>query len=753
MIRTQVLFFLLLVTVHALSGQNLRGVVFHSETKIPLEGVEISIQNRRILGFTGEDGAFSASLSSGRYTLVLKKQGFVPYEVEVPITPDPLYLSVGLDPLTYNLHQGITITAQRSEQDPLVSPVHFSILTQTQLREEQARSTPEALMGMTGVWMQKTNHGGGSPFVRGLTGNQTLLLVDGIRLNNSTYRYGPNQYLNTVDPMILSRVEVLRGSGAVAYGSDALGGTVNLLSQNPEYSPSGFRLKGEGHGKYMSDEMEKSVRAQVELTSPRTAFRVGAGYKDFGDVVAGGRLGVLSPSGYTETNLDFKGRQLVGDAGEITLALQHTEQEHVGRYDQVAQRGYAEWEFDPQIRTLAYLRYEQETGSRLAARVRTTASFQRSFEGRFSRREGSSVQNLASDEIRTGGLQLEIESELGENWTSVSGFDFYYDLVYSEAETRDTLSGDVAYQRGIYPDGATAWQAALFTLHTWEYQRWLLNVGARYQQVGLMAEDNEFGDLDLMVGQLVGNLGMSYEMFSGQRITAGVNTGFRAPNLNDLSSFGPFDSGIEVPTSGLRPEKSLTAELGYKIRKPHVAFSIVAFQSWLFDLMVRQRATYQGDSLYDGQLVYQKVNEEGARIRGVEGDLEVRRGPVRAYAGVSYTFGETIEEEASPLRRIPPLNGRLGLRYQQGNYYIKLEGLAAATQDRLSSGDMDDHRIPAGGTPGWAIMNARVGYQADWFTIRLGVNNMFDEGYRYHGSGVDEYGRSFWVALDLTLAR
>ena len=100
--------------------------------------------------------------------------------------------------------------------------------------------------------MQQTNLGGGSPFLRGLTGYHTLILIDGIRLNNSTFRSGPNQYLNTIDPLLINHVEVMKGQGSVPYGSDALGGTILLSSKSPDFSVTGNKLKGSLYGKYMS---------------------------------------------------------------------------------------------------------------------------------------------------------------------------------------------------------------------------------------------------------------------------------------------------------------------------------------------------------------------------------------------------------------------------------------------------------------------------------------------------------------------
>ena len=130
----------------------------------------------------------------------------------------------------------VTVTSTRKSTTNLLVPYSVSVVEKTQIDALGFRTSPEALTGTTGVFIQKTNHGGGSPFIRGLTGNQNLLMMDGIRLNNSTSRYGPNQYLNTIDPWTIQKIEVARGTGSVQYGSDALGGVIQVFTQSPSFS-------------------------------------------------------------------------------------------------------------------------------------------------------------------------------------------------------------------------------------------------------------------------------------------------------------------------------------------------------------------------------------------------------------------------------------------------------------------------------------------------------------------------------------
>ena len=118
------------------------------------------------------------------------------------------------DSLKLHAINEVVITARRFNSVIMNTPDAVRAIDLKSVGEYQLRTSPEALALTPGVFVQKTNHGGGSPFIRGLTGNQTLLLLDGIRISNSTMRYGPNQYFNTIDPFSTGKIEVLRGSGS-----------------------------------------------------------------------------------------------------------------------------------------------------------------------------------------------------------------------------------------------------------------------------------------------------------------------------------------------------------------------------------------------------------------------------------------------------------------------------------------------------------------------------------------------------------
>src|SRR5690606_19675495 len=98
----------------------------------------------------------------------------------------------------------VVVTASRTPQDPFDAPRAIDVLTSEDLLQLSPRTFPQALRELPSVLVQETAPGQGSPFIRGFTGYSNLLLIDGIRLNNSTFRSGPNQYWATIDPLSIA---------------------------------------------------------------------------------------------------------------------------------------------------------------------------------------------------------------------------------------------------------------------------------------------------------------------------------------------------------------------------------------------------------------------------------------------------------------------------------------------------------------------------------------------------------------------
>jgi outer membrane receptor protein involved in Fe transport len=303
-------------------------------------------------------------------------------------------------------------------------------------------------------------------------------------------------------------------------------------------------------------------------------------------------------------------------------------------------------------------------------------------------------------------------------------------------------------RRGLYPDGARAFNLAIYHAQSLDMRRFGLRAGLRYNLVGIKTRDDIFGNTDISPAALAGHFSLLFQLSGHLHAVLNVSRSFRAPNINDLSSFGAFDYGIEVPAPDLQPEYGTTLEAGVKSRGGRWASALYFYRTWLRDLIVRVESTYLGSPYYGGDRVYRKANRQHAYIQGFEAEAQGELGRRwRAVMNLTYTFGHNVDDD-EPLRRIPPFNGRARLEYYpRPDFHIAAEWLFAVRQIRLSSGDIADHRIPSGGTPGWQVINILAQWRLGRFHWTAGLLNLFNKAYRTHGSGIDGPGRCLWTGL------
>lgn len=642
----------------------------------------------------------------------------------------------------------VVLTAQRKPQQNLLVPYSVNTLGRKEMDDYQFRTTPEAMMAMNGVFVQKTNHGGGSAFLRGVTGNQTLILVDGIRLNNAIFRYGPNQYLNTVDAYSISKIEVAKGTGSVQYGTDAIGGVINLISNSPRFASDKSSFKAKAVAKYMTGDMEKTLRGELGYSSKRFALLTGISRRNFGDIIGGDTTGKQAPSGYDEWAFDVKATFLLQQNIQLTLASQFLQQQHVPVYHKVRLENFSLNEMDPQQRLLSYARLHVKGRSALVKETEITFSFQQGIEGRNSLKNGSTALRKEKDRIKTAGVTADFLSVFGKRWSANSGIEIYSDKVNSTREDINTQTNSAASKRGLYPDNSTYGNYSLYSLHHLRFGKWMVDGGLRFNTFKINITDTTLGGVKISPSALVGNASLMYSINKLQTVYVSSSSGYRAPNVDDMGTLGIVDFRYEVPTADLKPEKSQHTELGYKFQSKKISATFAAYYMHLSDIITRVKEEGQ---IISGYPVYKKENTEAAFIKGFETELnaEVIQ-HVYFSGGISYAYGQSLSR-AEPMRRIPPFNGRATGSYRRSKWFTTVEFQFASKQVRLAQGDKDDNRIGVNGTADWQVLNIYGGYKVAPFSFNIGLQNLFNKDYRTHGSGINGVGRSAWLTVSIKI--
>lgn len=642
----------------------------------------------------------------------------------------------------------VVVTAQRQKQPKLLVPFSVSSIDKNQMAQYQYRTTPEAMMAMNGVFVQKTNHGGGSPFLRGVTGNQTLILVDGIRLNNATFRYGPNQYLNTVDAYSIEKIEVAKGTGSVQYGTDAIGGVINLITVDPTFSIDSPRFGGKALVKYMTGYMERTLRGEATYSNKKVAVRAGISSRNFGDIIGGDTTGKQSPSGYEEWAVDLKAKFLLNQNIQLTIANQLLQQQHVPVYHKVRLENFSLNEMDPQQRWLSYARLQLQHRNKWIKETQVTLAFQEGIEGRTSVKNGSSIVQKEKDRTQTVSVTANVFSAIHKNWSANSGMEIYADRVKSSRSEYNVPSNNPIYKRGLYPNNATAHNYSGYSLHHLQLGKWIIDAGMRINVFNIGIPDTTLGNVQISPAALVSNVAAMYQLSQQQKLYVSYSSGYRAPNIDDLGTLGIVDFRYEVPTANLAPEKSQHTEVGYKYQSKFISATFAAYYMHLSNLITRVKTA---EAPINGYAVYKKENTESAFIKGVEAEIMTQLHPhVSMNAGVSYSYGQSLSKN-EPLRRIPPFNGRVVSSYKNSRWFASAEWQFAAKQIRLAQGDKDDNRIGKEGTAGWQLVNLYTGYHFRSIQLNMGLQNLFNQDYKTHGSGINGVGRSAWISFSIKI--
>ena len=640
----------------------------------------------------------------------------------------------------------------RNRKSLFETPAASSSVTRQQMIEKQPVDMFQALQNEVGIMMQRTASGQASPFVRGLTGQQVLILVDGIRLNNSFFRRGPNQYFNTIDPGMVDHIEVIRGQGSVLWGADAIGGVINLVTRGQDVGygqlQSNF-FSTEFSETFNTSDVSSYSRINIEGWVGSGGIFGGSSYSNFRDLDTGFDFGRQPGTNYSQYSGDIKVRYLLDYNQMLTISLQHLEQQDLPRSDRFPgfpgdldmsnTLGKARF-FDPQQRDLTYIRYEALEPVDWIDALTATASYHRQRE---SLLRGVPTVRTQETDVETVGINLVAVKDLDEYGKLSSGVDWYHDAVDS------AFSGTA---RGpIIPDAA--WYERIGAFFNWDVpltDRLDATAGIRYETVetsGTPLIDGIPVDVDTNYHDWIGQVGLVYELNSNIHLVGSISEGFRAPNLDDLMANNPnvLQDGKSVPSLNLDSEHSINYEVGVKTDYDRLRTQTFVYWIDLQDNIVSIAAapdTFASDN-------------QDSLLQGVEfdGDYLLEDG-WSLYGNFWYTYGRN-NVTGSPLSRIPPTQGILGLRWRDHDLsrYFSIYTWMVRRQDRLEQvRDITDERIPSGGTPGYATLNLQLGRRfgtLQQHRLGLSLENITDKAYLVHGSGV--FGTGFTARLTYAL--
>jgi len=698
----------------------------------------------------------------------------------------------------------IVTTGSRYPRAYYESPQALSFITTTQLREQQPTVVGDLLSTLPGVDNSKDSPWEQRPVLRGLGGQRVLVLMDGSPVNSARGN-GPHPSLVEADQ--IERVEVVRGPSSVAYGSDALGGVINIITREGNLA-AGDHFAGRARLNVSS--VDKQRGGSIELmpqVGKLSGFISGGARKalDFKTPVADRDLAreLGLPTSETVPLSSFKdwnalanlrygltqhmalrgGYQMyrgsgIGLPGLTTQILDPFTDE---------QLFYQDFGFPDYDRDAAYLTLEHQYPDAWLNKTHAKVYWQREHRNFYSHEEfstglfppgtpiptGARTRITNQDrffDLSTWGFQTQFTSRKTRRYLLSSGIDLAADHTdgdnvrhrYWDDAYGTTVLTEANVVSASVPDGTFGNYALYAQSEVYLGPQWTASVGGRYTyyryrtEAGPRSPTASFAPYQVDDGSLSGSLGVVYAPIADLHLTANIANGYRQPNAQDLFFNGPASVGTVLGNPALTPEKSLSYDVGLRWGPGALAVSGNLFYSTYRDLIDAVNVTPPGSPPQAPQ-TYQYVNITSARIWGgeLEGTLRfLRHWQARlAMAGAvgDITNADAIDQlyhvtqDQAPLPNVPPFKGGAGLRWTdaKGRVWVEPGVRWSWRTNRLA--------IPTPGLPSqfrkeWLVGDVLAGIRLPrGQRIGLGLRNLADRSYTMPLGSLPEAGRS-WTA-------
>lgn len=727
--------FLLLVTALPVAAfpSSLKGRVTEAAGQKPLAGATLSIPELRLSAETDHTGAyiFPSLPSKGRFLIEVRYVGYktTTQMVDLSNTTD---VNFSLEKSVIEV-QEVVITGTASTSANTKNSTSVAVLNKADLMKLPSTNIIDAISRVPGISQITTGGAVSKPVIRGLSYNRVITLSDGVKQEGQ--QWGDEHGIE-IDQYKAGRVEILRGAASLLYGSDAMGGVINIIDPIP---PSPGQLKGELISNYATNNGLSGTSAMLEGNQNGFVWRARGTYKNafgyntpqyrlpntgFHETDFSTQLGFNKNWGYTHLDLSSF-RQKLG--------LPEFELNQQGQFVRTDEETGEETILDPdQYKTRHLLLPFQDVRHYKAAlnsyillgesRLRSTLAFQNS--QRRELEDDASSPSLFFD-LKTVSYDVKYYFRQSNGWEPSLGISGAFQ--YNKNKGPELLVPDYHSQDlGAFAYAKKSWTNTTF------------NIGLRFDYRNIhgeqMMEEGEikFSDFSNNFSNISGAAGITHEFTPHLNFKANIGSAFRAPNVAELSTNGLHEGTLryEVGDPSLSPERSLysDASIEYHTDKLNVFFN--AYNNYIHNYIYLRRLS--DEEMEEGHPVYHYV-QDNADLYGFETGLTLHPAPWFHFENsFSLTRGKNSRiSQGLPFIPAPLLRNEL--RFEPDVRGLQNTWFSVGLDNFMSQNHVDMFETP---TPAYTLVNASLGTTLkigpQELQLNISGNNLLNKAYIDH---------------------